>query len=463
MVIATRLISLQSPKTTITHLYTPPSIILSLALTSTHYSMNSDLQLLSSSITTTATASPPPSPISPLHSPSHSPSPTKPPMARLPSLSLASRFPSSTTTTPTQFIESLSRALPSASISPSIARHPDFIHPSPPQLQRSLSQSSKHSKLDLLKLGRQRSRSRSASIGSVNSLLSDDHNRSGFTRSFSSGSISGGGNGRRSSREDGLPPIEDEEDTTASSRLADLSWGTKWWPFAIVEPTPSAEAKGKGKALNQSVVQEEEPPAKVQSRSFLEYFAGRGAVEEAKEKQEEIDALDKLEEELLDADIKDMLKVFTVGGEAKTDVELDLPPAPPPPSKVEHQTSFLPTSMFSSLSTSPTLAEGSSSSFMDGPSSLFSSFAIPNPFALSTSPSTSTSSTKPPRHGRSYSSGPGTTRKHVEGMLDEEDKKAAKVEDDSHMDMFTLIKDRYKCPKYPIVFCHGLFGSSSFL
>lgn len=43
-------------------------------------------------------------------------------------------------------------------------------------------------------------------------------------------------------------------------------------------------------------------------------------------------------------------------------------------------------------------------------------------------------------------------------MLDEEDTAAAKIEDDSHMDKYTLIKERYDCPKYPMVFCHGLFG-----
>lgn len=28
----------------------------------------------------------------------------------------------------------------------------------------------------------------------------------------------------------------------------------------------------------------------------------------------------------------------------------------------------------------------------------------------------------------------------------------------SYMDVFSLVKERYDCPKYPIVFCHGLFG-----
>lgn len=61
-------------------------------------------------------------------------------------------------------------------------------------------------------------------------------------------------------------------------------------------------------------------------------------------------------------------------------------------------------------------------------------------------------------HGRRYSSGPGTSRKQVSGYLDEEDSKTAKVEEDANLDMFDLIRDRYRCPKLPIIFCHGLFG-----
>lgn len=389
----------------------------------------------------------------------------KPPLARLQS-SFGSNASTSTASgrasalSSPWFLDSLTRAtLPSSSISESVARHPDLSSPrgersailpggSPP-----LSSSSR-------KASGAGGRHRSASAGSLKSLLERERGNRG------SGSLSL----RRSSGAEELPPIEDEP---SQPGLDQLSWGTKWWPFAVVEP----DVKGKGRAVDATqadgdgagLAAEQDPHAS--ARGFMALFGGQGAVEHAREQRDAARANDQAEAELLDADLESLTTAATaldVGSGRETPRYREADEGSPKSvrtaegsrressssssgSSPKKPTSYLSTSMFSSASTSRT------SPTLDGPSSIFSSFSLSNPFAPSPSP---------PVHRRySHSSkkssdddGPTAKRSEVTQYLDEEDTKTAKEEDDHHMDVFSLIKDRYTPPKHPIVFCHGLFG-----
>ncbi|KAK4703384.1 triacylglycerol lipase, partial [Phenoliferia sp. Uapishka_3] len=377
-------------------------------------------------------------------------------------------------------LDSLTRpTLPSSSVSSTTARFPDLSKPQPVQLglSRSISGSSKTW-----------GRSRSASIGSLQSVVQHSPTDSAWmasrrssVRKLSSGSAASIEVSPRGRFED-LPAIDDDE-----------SWSTpSWWPFS----DPAKDVKGKGRAEDQdhdAMDGAGEEDGKAPTRSFMEYFAGRGAVEDAKEGHDAKLEADLIEAGLLDASLR-TLKISTTEDGRKHMVNGGAGHRPPPSTENDSSakpSSFLPTNIFSS---NPFTAAP-----LEGPSSLFSSFSIPNPFAttpVSASPTASpprygsppsassiprsrtsfslsnpfapsaSLSTSPPKalhHGRSYSNGPGGTKlKDVTPMLDEEDTEAAKVEDDSHMDMFALIKERYTCPKYPIVFCHGLFGTFSF-
>jgi hypothetical protein len=46
----------------------------------------------------------------------------------------------------------------------------------------------------------------------------------------------------------------------------------------------------------------------------------------------------------------------------------------------------------------------------------------------------------------------------VEDMVDEGDKEAVEEEAEENAEMFSILKDRYRAPKLPVVFCHELFG-----
>jgi hypothetical protein len=46
-------------------------------------------------------------------------------------------------------------------------------------------------------------------------------------------------------------------------------------------------------------------------------------------------------------------------------------------------------------------------------------------------------------------------------MVDEADKEAVEEEAEENAEIFSILKDRYRAPKLPIVFCHGLFGEDS--
>lgn len=260
-----------------------------------------------------------------------------------------------------------------------------------------------------------------------------------------------------------LPPIEDDADQKPG--LDQLSWGTKWWPFSVVEPT---DTKGKGKAVEldddgaglearASLDAEADPHAS--ARGFMSLFGGQGAVTHAQAQREAARAQDKAEAQLLEADLESLTSAATSININDTpsryrEADEGSPLGSTAPSSRRQSsdsprkaTSFLSTSMFSSASSrAPAL----------DPTSLLSSFSLSNPFA---------STPTPPRHARTYSSSskndddaPTAKRSEVERFLDEEDSKMAKEEDDHHMDVFSLIKDRYRCPKHPVVFCHGLFG-----
>ena len=45
-------------------------------------------------------------------------------------------------------------------------------------------------------------------------------------------------------------------------------------------------------------------------------------------------------------------------------------------------------------------------------------------------------------------------------MVDDADKAAVEEEVEENAEMFSILKERYRAPKLPIVFCHGLFGES---
>nr|CRX79020.1 hypothetical protein ls5930a1_00072 [Leucosporidium scottii] len=388
------------------------------------------------------------------------PSLSKPPLARLQSSfqgSATSRAPSLSPL----YLDSLTRArLPSSSVSESVARHPVLSSPKtdrPPLLPGS-NHSPPHARKALGGGGR----SRSASAGSLKSLLEREKGGRGV------GSLSLRRTSGASSSET-LPPIEDGAEHSQAPGLDQLSWGTKWWPFAVVEPS-AADVKGKGRATEpdddgaglteQSA--EEDPHAS--ARGFMSLFGGQGPVSHAQVQREAARAQDKAEDELLEADLDSLAAAAasieisdtpTKYREADEGSPKSYRTSTSPSSRrtssssPRKPTSFLPTSVFSSASTSH-------SPPLDGPSSLFSSFSLSNPFA-------------PPsklQHARRYSTsskqndddGPTAKRSEVERFLDEEDTQAAKEEDDHHMDVFSLIKDRYRCPKYPIVFCHGLFG-----
>lgn len=420
-----------------------------------------------SASTSSASISIPGSPSSKADSPPASPfsvtppSLSKPPLARLQSSFYGSETPSRAPSLSPLFLDSLTRAtLPSSSVSESVARHPVLSSPKAdrPPLLPGGSHSPPHARKAVGGAGR----NRSASAGSLKSLLEREKSSRG------SGSLSARRMSGASSSET-LPPIEDGTEQGEAPGLDQLSWGTKWWPFAVVEPS-AADVKGKGRAVEpdddgaglQEHNAEEDPHAS--ARGFMSLFGGQGAVSHAQVQREAARAQDKAEDELLEADLNSLATAATSISISDTPTKYrEADEGSPksyrahasPPSRrtsttsPQKPTSFLPTSVFSSASTSH-------SPPLNGPSSLFSSFSLSNPFAPPTKP----------HHARRYSSsskpndedGPTAKRSEVERFLDEEDTQTAKEEDDHHMDVFSLIKERYRCPKYPIVFCHGLFG-----
>lgn len=316
--------------------------------------------------------------------------------------------------------------VPAAAISETLARHPEF---SPRQKSLDWNRFDAGPTIRDTKGNRRAPRKRSESIGSLRSLQQ--------TTAFPAY--------RRSSTTSLDPPIRSvsnpiptapnshtsqNDAATNSSNLADLSWG-KWWPFAIVEPEAGTTSKSDPSS----------PDSILATRSFLELFAGKGVTSEAEQQRLMQKELDEAEGELLKLDL-DELRI------ASQDLPSTPPPAvlPPRPIPLRHSSSrqYLPTTTFSSGSTV-------------APHPPFSPLLSPS---LMSPPGSPSGVRRAAHHGRHYSSGPGTSRKEVDGFLDEEDKKRAKLEEEQGMDMFDLIRERYRCPLHPIVFCHGLFGTS---
>ncbi|BGP47437.1 lipase 2 [Rhodotorula kratochvilovae] len=306
---------------------------------------------------------------------------------------------------------------------------------------------------------------------------------------------------RRSSVE--VDPIQEEG---GNAGLSELSWGTKWWPFAVVEPESAAAGAQAAAALPLPPT----PPVKDAhdaSRGFLSLFAGKQAVEEAQAQHETQARQDQLEAQLLDASLDELTlaasrSVDSVALEAdeappvtpikRTSTDKALPPSPPrsPPTKGG---SFLPslfsqttissvtdtasaslattTSRLTSVTDSAAASLASTSSRMSSSStSLLNSLTISNPFNSSpasffTSSARSPSS-PPARPHRHYSTkrhpsadeGPTARPSEVEDLVDEGDRQAIKEEVSENAELFSILKEKYQAPRLPIVFCHGLFG-----
>ncbi|KAK4057776.1 lipase 2 [Microbotryomycetes sp. JL221] len=394
------------------------------------------------------------------------------------------------------YVETLTRAsVPASSISGQSAKFPEILAP-----RAELASSSTIGSLT------GSTRSRSASASSLKSVLQRRTSSQSLKNSSRSPSRHNSVTSSSSILDKPLPPIADtgvnEEPTSeterdAKSALSQLSWNTKWWPFAVV--APDAKNKGKTKAVEEEVAdgdgaglpQPSTSPGKHQT-GWMSIFAGKQAANEAQAHLEQQQRQDLDEQRLLEADLETFTRATTDGqdqagkseqsnsnGEADTSprtlgssvsaspiqqqrsmAKSDSPSAAAAAASTagtnepnRSATSFLPTSIFSSSSSS-------TAGPLDGPSSLFSSLSIPNPFATSSSPPS-----KPRIHrhystssGKNKDEGPTARRREVQEYLDDQDSKTAQKEDDSHMEIFSMIKERYRCPKLPIVFCHGLFG-----
>ncbi|GAA5906598.1 hypothetical protein JCM5296_000707 [Sporobolomyces johnsonii] len=425
----------------------------------------------------------------------------KPPLARL-----SSSFP--------HVLDSLTRAtLPAASISDLNANFVELCRAdgtaySPPRpssiaLRRNSSNANAPASANAKGKGKATfplggGRTRSASIGSLQSLVERDTGGGTVLERVRSGGSPAPRRqaSRSSSIGDALPPIDDADDGgKATASLSQLSWGT-WWPFQVVEPDKKADTSASSSSDSPHT-----PPRKDSheaSRGFLSLFAGRQPVEDAHREQVALDKQDRAEEALLDADLEVLRRLSTSPSGATDDFaareaddspvnapslllsrsdDKSLPPTPAaetdqgPPSKAA---TFLP-SLFSSttISTSPTQATPSLPS-APKPASLLSSFTLSNPFSTSSSSSASlfstatpTSPTGPRPHvARHYTTsrrpkeeeGPTVREHEVEDLVDEADKDTVKAEEQENLEVFSKLKDKYRTPKLPIVFCHGLFG-----
>ena len=312
--------------------------------------------------------------------------------------------------------------------------------------------------------------------------------------------------------EGGSAPHEEQGD----GELAELSWG-RWWPFAVVEP--EAAKQGAAAALKDAAAAPlpPTPPAKDKdahdaSRGFLSLFAGKQAVSDAQAQADAQAAQDRLEAELLDASL-DELSIASAASRSAESLALDAdecPPASPPKQTIAQRRlvdkslppspanagaststspskSFLPS--FSSLSgaaDSASASIASTTSRMAGSTtSLLDSLTLPNPFNSSpasffTSAAKSPSLTSPPsspfgiqpqqqQQHRHYSTkrhpgkdeGPTAKPSDVENLVDADDRAAIQEEVEENAETFSILKDKYRAPRLPLVFCHGLFGFDS--
>ncbi|GAA5908960.1 hypothetical protein JCM6882_004955 [Rhodosporidiobolus microsporus] len=525
--------------------------------------------------------SPPPSPFSAtptsLHRPPlahlasqtslHRPLPPPPPPT-LPSLSRPSQPLSTLSDTHANYVD-LYRPDGSAYSAPRSGSGPSRSG----DMQRSASAESPSSPTGKGKGREAMRRSRRSSVGSLQGVMDRDGASRGtgslgnfdFLRRTSSRQSSG----------DTLPPIDDEAaggTAQSAAQLAQLSWGSKWWPFSVVGPegqpssgpgTPGSTASAPAASGSVAAAKGAEAAANGgDSLGFLSLFAGKKTVQDAHAQAAEQARRDREEADLLEADVEELRRRMETPAAPEADEELPplppkrfsfegkaLPPSPQhdrgPPvastSAASKAASFLP-SLFSSTTTSPSTesasaslssitahavaaeqaeaaaAASASSSSAKSPSSsggsLLSSLTLANPFtsssagslfssapfsssASSTAASNATAAPRPPAlaHTRQFSSSSsgaslwrrrstgstggsggeegsssqpdrresdakdkGPSKREVKGMVDESDKQAVEEGVEENDDMYSVLKDKYKAPRLPVVFCHGLFG-----
>ncbi|GAA6055912.1 hypothetical protein JCM3770_002357 [Rhodotorula araucariae] len=431
---------------------------------------------------------------------------SKPELARLPSSPLARASP--------LVLDSLTRpTLPSSSLSNSQAAFIDLLRPdgssySPPRptaakMERSSSAGSPTCSRAAANAGRPEPRPRSSSITSLQSLM--DRSAAEAAAAARRGSLPLNGVGRTPRSRRSSVEVEAIREEAGDAPLSELSWGTKWWPFAVVEPEASAAATPARAARPLPPT----PPVKDAhdaSRGFLSLFAGKQAVEQAQVQHETQTRQDQLEARLLDASLDELVlatspstdSVALEADEAlpptavkRRSLDKALPPSPPrsPPTKGG---SFLPsmfsqstissvtdtasaslastTSRLTSVTDSAAASLASTGNRMSSSStSLLNSLTLSNPFNSSPT-SFFTSSVKspssPPLTHRHYSTkrhpsaaeGPTARPSEVEDLVDEGDREAIKEEVSENAELFSILKDKYKAPRLPLVFCHGLFG-----
>lgn len=282
-------------------------------------------------------------------------------------------------------------------------------------------------------------------------------------------------------------PKDEEHD---ASRVTELSWSNKWWPFSIVGP--AAPAAPNEQDTNQGTPDDDgaglggrssEETAHEASRSFLSMFAGKRTTEQVAAEHEATRLRDEAEERMLDAELSELVSMSKATPTAiikngKSD-GVDQASIASNSGSPKRPTSFLPTNIFSSTS-------AAASSALGGPAAILSSLSL-NPFASASPPkqkpgparSFSTSSTSPKSndpHSPSNASIPPSEstetqegeesdskrRRKVNPLLDEQDQANSKQEAEQDLSMFYLMKERYDKPKLPLVYAHGLFGADVF-
>lgn len=193
--------------------------------------------------------------------------------------------------------------------------------------------------------------------------------------------------------------------------LNQLSWG-KWWPIQFIEPE---EIDTAGIQFN---LPDSEPP-----RSFIDLFVGRGDSQRGGRKRESSGLSEEDENRLLETDLEDLTSLSQQYSTQPARAELSSP---------------MPHNRYSaspSKSTSP--SRQPSRNYL--PTSTFSSSSsFPNSLAHY--------ETVPINHARRYSTGNNQNTQDIE---------------EAEGDIYDLIRENYRSPRLPIVFCHGLFGFST--
>ncbi|GAA5847661.1 hypothetical protein JCM9279_004972 [Rhodotorula babjevae] len=314
----------------------------------------------------------------------------------------------------------------------------------------------------------------------------------------------------RSRRASDVARAAQQDQEQGDGELSELSWGG-WWPFAVVEP--EAAPRGVPAALRDAAAAPlpPTPPAKDAhdaSRGFLSLFAGKQAVSDAQAQADAQAAQDRLEAELLDASLDELSIAASRSADSLVlDADEFSPASPPkqtiaqrrlvdkslPPSpaaagsstSTSPSKSFLPSfSSITGAADSASASIASTTSRMAGSTtSLLDSLTLPNPFnsspasfftsaakspSLKSPPASPFSSIQPQQH-RHYSTkrhpakddGPTAKPSDVENLVDADDREAIQEEVEENAETFSILKDKYRAPRLPLVFCHGLFGFDS--